>query len=285
MNANDGIKVNRKSKDRLFCVIFGSAENKPYLLSLYNAVNGTDYTNVDDIVITTLEDVIYIKMKNDISFILDSELGLYEHQSTYNPNMPLRGFLYFADLYRQWLSSIGTDLYSSTLVKIPTPKYLVFYNGNRNCKDRTELKLSTAFEKPDTSGQYEWTATMLNINEGHNQELMEKCIALRQYSAYVAKVKTYAKQMPIEQAVNQAVNEAIAENYLDGFFKKHREGVVNVSLTEFNEEEFVRNRREEGHRQGVIDTLVSLVKEGMISLAQAAKKANMSEEDFKRKFL
>lgn len=285
MNANDGISVNSKYKDRLFRFIFGAEENKKYLLSLYNAVNGTDYTNVEDIEITTLEDVIYIKMKNDISFIFDSELTLYEHQSTYNPNMPLRGLMYFSDLYRQWLSRKKTDLYGSTLVKIPTPNYIVFYNGTRKCHDKEIIRLSDAFEKEDTSGHYEWTATMLNINEGHNKELMEKCLSLQQYASYVGKVKKYSKQMPIEQAVAKAVAEAINENYLDGFFKKHREGVVNMSLTEFNEEEFVANRRAEGEAIGMIKAYASLVKDGILSLAEAAKRANMSEEDFKKNLL
>lgn len=286
MNANDGISVNSKYKDRLFRFIYGAKENKKHLLSLYNAVNNTAYTNVEDIEITTLDDVIYIKMKNDISFIFDSEMSLYEHQSTYNPNMPLRGMMYFSDLYRQWLSGQKKDLYGSTLVKIPTPKYIVFYNGDQTCRDKEIIRLSSAFEKEDTSGQYEWTATMLNINEGHNRELMERCISLQQYSAYVAKVKKYSKELPIEQAVSKAVDEAIQENYLDGFFKKHREGVVNVSLTEFNEEEFVANRRAEGriegHKQGTVDTLIALVKDGLLPLAEAAKRADMSEEEFEK---
>lgn len=91
MNANDGIAANREYKDRLFTFIFGKEENRPYLLQLYNALNGTSYTDPSELEITTLQDVIYIRQKNDISFLLDSELSLYEQQSSYNPNMPLRG--------------------------------------------------------------------------------------------------------------------------------------------------------------------------------------------------
>ena len=250
MNANDGVSVNVKYKDRLFRFIFGAKENKKYLLSLYNALNDSDYTDESALEITTLDDVIYIKMKNDVSFLFDSELNLYEHQSTYNPNMPLRGMMYFADLYRQYLSVRGRDLYGRTLERIPTPKYCVFYNGDKAVPDRSVLKLSDAFEKEDSTGMYEWSAIMLNINAGHNRELMEKCEALWHYAMYVSKVKTYSETMPIDQAVSRAVEEAIAEGYLDGFFKKHREGVVNVSLTEFNEAEFIENRRAEGREEG-----------------------------------
>lgn len=267
MNANDGVYVNTKYKDRLFRFIFGAEENKKYLLSLYNAVNQSDYADVDAIEITTLEDVIYIKMKNDVSFLFDSELNLYEHQSTYNPNMPLRGLMYFADLYRQYLSVRNRDLYGKTLEKIPTPKYYVFYNGDTEMPDQKILKLSDAFEQEDQTGMYEWSAVMLNINAGHNQELMDKCKALHEYALYVAKVKAYSKTMPIADAVDKAVEEAIAEGYLDGFFKKHREGVVNVSLTEFNEAEFIENRRAEGREEGRAEAfeevMISMIRDGL----------------------
>lgn len=172
LNSNDDVKINKKYKDRLFRFIFGAPENKEYLLSLYNAMNDSHYLNADDIEITTLEDIIYIKMKNDVSFLIDSVMNLYEHQSTLNPNMPLRGFLYFADLFRQYLSTQSTkfqrDLHSMTQIPIPVPEYIVFYNGDRECDDYLEMKLSDAFEFPRADGKYEWTAKIYNINAGHN---------------------------------------------------------------------------------------------------------------------
>lgn len=179
MNANDGIAANREYKDRLFTFIFGKEENRPYLLQLYNALNGTSYTDPSELEITTLQDVIYIRQKNDISFLLDSELSLYEQQSSYNPNMPLRGLMYFSALYRQFLSRQGTDLYSSSLVKIPSPRYVVFYNGLRELPDVSKLRLSDAFEIPNESGEFEWTATVYNVNAGaefrHYGELRSAC--------------------------------------------------------------------------------------------------------------
>lgn len=263
MQANEGIKVNREYKDRLFRMIFGAEENKHYLLSLYNAINHTSYTREEDIEITTLEDVIYIKMKNDVSFLLDSQLSLYEHQSSYNPNMPLRGMMYFSHLYLQILSKQKRDIYSNTLVKIPTPRYIVFYNGDEKEEDYIELKLSDAFEKEDKTGRFEWTASMLNINFGKNQELLGKCKALYEYASYVEKVKKYKKKMSLREAVDRAVNEAIEENYLDGFFRTHKEGVIDVSLTEYNEAEFIENRREEGRKEGEKEGLAKGKKEGL----------------------
>ena len=130
------VTINRENKSLLFCFIFGSEENKKYLLSLYNAVNNTNYTNIEDIEINSLSDIIYIRMKNDVSFILDSILSLYEHQSTFNPNMPLRGMMYFSTLYSQFLSENQKNIYGKSLVKIPTPRYIVFYNDNDNSNEQ-----------------------------------------------------------------------------------------------------------------------------------------------------
>ena len=132
-----------------------------------NAVSGTDYTDVDAIEITTLSDAIYIKMKNDISFLIDSEMNLFEHQSTFNPNMPLRGMEYFAELYGNYVRENSLDIYAGSLQKIPTPRYYVFYNGTEKQPDVVKLKLSDAFQIPDDSGEFEWTATMININYGN----------------------------------------------------------------------------------------------------------------------
>ena len=276
-----------KYKDRLFRYIFG--ENKEWLLSLYNAVNGTQYQNPKDIKITTLEDVIYIKMKNDISLLLDSELSLYEHQSTFNPNMPLRGLHYFSALYKAYLLEIGKDLYGKKLIKIPEPKYVVFYNGEDQVQDIVKLRLSDAFEKKSKDHDFEWTATMYNINLGHNREMMEKCFALRDYAKYVDNVKTKVKNgVNFNEAVKKAVEEAINENLLDGFFKKHEKGVLDVTLTEFNEAEFVANRLAEGRAEGLaegraegrLDALFELVKDGVLQLTEAVNRSSLTKEAF-----
>ena len=169
--------------------------------------------------------------------------------------MPLRGMMYFSTLYAQFLSEHNKNIYSKTLVKIPTPRYIVFYNGDDSYPDKLELKLSDAFERPDHSGHFEWTATMLNINKGHNEEIMNKCQALLQYSEFIAKIKEYKKNMSIEDAIDKAVNYAISNNYLDGFFKKHKEGIMLSCLTEFNEEVF----RKGVHEEGFVDAIVKFV--------------------------
>ena len=253
------VTVNREHKSTLFCYIFGAKENRHYLLSLYNAINNTTYTNIEDIEINTIEDFIYIRMKNDVSFIFDTDMNLYEHQSTYNPNMPLRGLMYFSTLYSQFLSEKNKNIYGKSLVKIPTPRYIVFYNGDDSYPDKLELKLSDSFERPDTSGSFEWTATMLNINKGHNQNIMNKCQALFQYSDFIAKVKDFKKTLSIKDAIDKAVNYAITNNYLNGFFKKHKEGIMHSCLSEFNEEAFRKGIHDEGFDEGFDNAIARFI--------------------------
>ena len=116
--------INEKHKDRLFRAIFGGSQPE-YTLSLYNAINGTDYDDPGKLEIYTIEDTVYMGMKNDLSFIIDDEIYLFEHQSTYNPNMPLRGLFYLAKQYEKYVADQGLDPYSTAIVCLPTPKYVV----------------------------------------------------------------------------------------------------------------------------------------------------------------
>lgn len=145
---------NRKVKDRLFCYIFG--HDKKALLQLYNALNNTDYDNEDELQIVTLDNVVYMSMKNDLAFILSGALNLYEHQSTLCPNLPLRFLLYIAAEYETLTDLLGANIYGSQLVKLPAPRCIVFYNGNDAMPDEKVLTLSDAFadeqgNKPESS--------------------------------------------------------------------------------------------------------------------------------------
>ncbi|MBQ0163154.1 MAG: hypothetical protein KBS84_08370 [Treponema sp.] len=183
-------------RDRLFKAIFGrdTEQSKKWRLELYNALNGSHYTDPDALKLNTIENIIYITMKNDVSFLIDSQMNLYEQQSTYNPNMPLRGLMYFSQLYQMYISQNEKDVHSSKIVKIPNPKFIVFYNGVKDFPDRIKLKLSDAFEKEDKSGDFEWTAEMININPGHNETLQKICKPLYNYTSYVSRISDNKKK-------------------------------------------------------------------------------------------
>ena len=177
-------KVNRNYKDTVFRMLFQDREN---LLSLYNAVNGTAYEDVDGLVITTLQDAVYMNYKNDVSFVFDFTLSIYEHQSTVNQNMPLRDLIYVSKVLQGQMKD--QDIYSSRQIKLPTPKFVVFYNGTDEQPEKQILRLSDAYEKQLEEVELELTVTVYNINYGHNQKLLEACQTLKEYAQYVAAVR------------------------------------------------------------------------------------------------
>lgn len=266
--------VRRNYKDTLFRMIF---REKEQLLSLYNAVNGTQYTNAEELEIVTLENAIYMNMKNDLAFILDVSLNLYEHQSTFSPNMPLRNLFYVSRELQKHVNS--DELYRSALVKIPTPRFLVFYNGRKEQPEKRILKLSDSYESPEEEPQLELVVTMLNINSGKNAELMERCQPLKEYALYVEKVRTYSKQMELAEAVERAVTESIQEGILSEFLLQYRKEAIEMSIFEYNEEEALKYIREDEFQMGKEEG----IEQGELSKTRTVirnmLKRGMSEED------
>ena len=242
-------RINRRHKDRLFCTIFGKEKYKKYALSLYNAINKSTYTNEDDLEIVTLDDAIYIKMKNDVAYLFSGNLALYEHQSSVNPNLPLRGLMYFGDLYNKYIALGNYNIYGSKLIKIPTPQYVVFYNGTDPLPDKSFLKLSNAFINPRSDGQFEWTATVYNINFGCNEDLLNSCAPLLGYSKLIARYREYCEYMAPEKAMKKAVDECIDEGILTDVLKEQRASVMLEALTTYNKKVYEEDLREEGREE------------------------------------
>ncbi len=281
--------VNRNYKDTVFRMLFSDRKN---LLSLYNAVNQKHYTDPEDLEIVTLENAIYMGMKNDLAFIIDTNLYLYEHQSTYNPNMPLRDLFYISNEYQKLLDK--KSLYSSSLQKIPAPNFIELYNGTDTLSDFSEHRLSSAFENLSGEPKLELIVTVLNINEGHNALLMEHCQTLKEYSQYVAKVRKYAAGMPLDQAVKYAVDEYIKENILADFLRKNRAEVISMSIFEYDKEEEEKKLRKaeyeagveagekSGIQKGVLNTTRHLLKLNKLSLEEIASVSGLSVEEIKK---
>ena len=242
-----------KIRDRLFIAIFGKNDDrsKRWRLDLYNALNGTSYTDPDALKLNTIENVIFVTMYNDVSFLVDSQMTLYEQQSRPNANMPLRGLFYFSQLYQRFISDNKLDLHRSSLIKIPNPRFVVFYNGKPDRAERYELRLSSAFELKDDSGKFEWTADVININTNKNESLVKKCKPLYDYVRLVGRISdNQGKKMEIGQAVREAVEWACDQDLLDGFVREQKENIIGMCLTEFNEEIAIRNWRQDGIEMG-----------------------------------
>lgn len=283
-------RANRRYKDELFRFIF---HDKRDLLSLYNAVNGTDYKNPDDLEINTLENVIYLKMKNDLSFLVGASMNLYEHQSTWNPNMPLRGLLYFAELYERYINAKGYRLSGNTRIPLPFPNYIVFYNGLEKEAEQMELRLSEAFEagKEGAEPALECRALILNINSGHNRELMEKCRRLQEYAEFISEIrKNLQRGMVLEKALGQAIEYSLEHGILTDILRRSQAEVRRMLLEEYDEKaerEYLRKEAiEEGRREGLIlgsfETLGGLMDKGILSLEQAEEQLGDRKEAFIR---
>ena len=268
----DVLNANRMYKSRIFAMLFSDRNE---LLKLYNAINGTSYDDPDLLQVNTLENAVYMSMQNDVSFIIDMRLNLYEHQSTYSPNLPVRYLLYVADVYSDYTKDM--NLYGTKAVKLPTPRFVIFYNGQAEQPDRKEVKLSELFSIPDADPSLELKAVMLNINKGHNRKLMETCRTLQDYAEYTFRVREYAAEMPLDLAVEQAITECISEGILADFLRKNRAEAKKVSIYEYDEERHMRQTREEGMEegyangfsqgieQGITQTVINLLKSGLLT--------------------
>ena len=254
--SNRQLRANVKYKDTIFRMLYKEKKN---LLSLYNAVNGKNYTNPDDLQVVTLDNAIYLGMKNDLAFILDMNLYLYEHQSTYNPNIPLRNLFYIADEYQKLV--VHKSLYSTSLQKIPTPRFVVFYNGTQKVDDLTIFRLSSAYEHPSPDPDLELRVTMFNVNEGHNKELMDHCHTLKEYAQYVTKIRKYTSipELSLEDSVKRAVNECIEEGILSEFLLKNKAEVIKMSIYEYDKEFEEKKLRKAEFEYGQHELLKSLI--------------------------
>ncbi len=244
-NEEKNTNVRRDYKARLFEMIFREKEE---LLGLYNAVNGTNYSDPDKLEINTLENAIYLSMHNDVSFIIDSRLSLYEHQSTYSPNLPLRYLFYVSDLYSKMTKDC--NLYGSRRIILPSPRFLIFYNGKEERPEREVLELAEAFETQEEDPWLNLKAVLLNINSGYNNDIVNACKTLSDYVTYTSRVREYAELVDIEEAVERAITECIAEGILADFLTRYRNEAKKMSIYEYDEERQRIWDREEGKELG-----------------------------------
>lgn len=244
--------VNREHKDRLFSFLFGSEANKKWTLSLYNAVNGTSFAEPEDIRFTTIENAVYMGMKNDVSFILFYVMNIYEQQSSYNPNMPVRQLMYAGKLYDKYIQVNNLNIYGKNIVKLPFPKLVTFYNGTEGQEDRF-LSLSDAFtcDQESMEPDIEVKVRMININYGKNTELMDNCKPLAEYAWFVEQIRENRMAgEEIEAAVDKAMDDMPQDYVIRTFLLGNRAEVKDMCITEYNEAETMKMFREEGREEG-----------------------------------
>lgn len=296
--------VNREHKSRLFAFIFGREENRKWILELYNAVNGSNHRNADDIRITTIEDVIYMGMKNDVSLLLCDVMSIYEQQSTFNPNMPIRQMMYAGRLYDKYIQENGLNIYGAKQVLLPIPKLVTFYNGREDREDESVLRLRDAFEGNERASEadIDVRVRMVNINYGRDKKLLESCEPLKEYAWLVSRIREYNEKMDTEDAVDRAIDEMPDGFVIKGFLLANRAEVKNMCLTEYDEEKVMqmfkeewreegreegekegrKKGRKEGKKEGRRDAVLELVRDGDITSGRAAEKLGKSVDEIEQ---
>ena len=244
---------NREYKSDVFSMLM---ENKSYALEVYNALNHSDYKNPEEVEIIRLERGISLSIRNDASFLIDMNMSFYEHQSTYNPNMPLRSAIYYVNTLEDWLRKKNLDLFSRKRIQVPTPHFVVFYNGTEKRPEYEEMKLSEAFcHKTDEPG-IEVRCRVYNINPDNNRPLKERSAVLEGYTYFVEKVRTYQKEdMGLEKAVDRAIEDCIENHVLEDFFRDRKDEVKKMTHLDYTwekREQMIRKEEfEEGMEQGM----------------------------------
>ena len=260
---------NKEYKDRLFNFMFGREENKEWTLSLYNAVNGSSYTNPDDIQINTIREILYLGMRNDVSFLISGDLNLYEQQSTYNPNMPVRLLQYAGHLFERYMTENKLNKYGSTLLELPVPRLVVFYNGRQEQPEEQILRLSDSFPK-DAVSDIEVNVRMINVNRGQNTRTLEECRPLYEYSWIIQKIRDNKnEEKDIEEAIDKVISELPNDFIVKSFLEAHRSEVKGMLATEYKEEEVRELFVKEGEEKNIKKTIEKLKNKMHMTIDQA----------------
>jgi hypothetical protein len=280
------MNANQKYKASVFSTLFG---DPAVLRELYPAISNEPVSPDEPININTLDDILFMDQINDLSFTIGDRLVvLIEHQSTINPNMALRLLLYVAAIYKKIINS--DTMYSSRRVKIPRPEFFVLYNGEDPHPDKRLYRLSDSFRDADTPPQLELEVTVYNVNEGRGAGLLDKCETLKEYAAFVAEVRRFAKtERDINRAMKAAVERCAASGILVNFLKKHGTEVINMLATGWDWDRakivWQREAREdgliEGEKKGMQQSIVKMLKFGL-SPADIAKALEIPEADVTR---
>ena len=283
------MNINRNYKDSIFVKLFS---DKKEIIKLYNAIKGTKYSvNKTDIDIITLENVLYMERNNDLCFTIDDKfVVLIEHQSSINDNMPLRFLLYIAREYEKLLDT--DNIYKRKLIKVPTPEFIVLYNGESNYPENKKLYLSDAF-KVKENAKLELVVEVININYDKNTNIINKCKKLKEYSYFIHLVREYIKKYKdkvkkeelIKISIEKAIKDCIEQNILKEFLKLNSSEVVNMLYTEFDIEKAQEIWTKEAFEDGLEQGIEKGIECGMIKQIKALKEFNISKDKIINKII
>ena len=261
---------NRKYKDSVFVDLFSEDEKaKENFLSLYNALHNTKLTAIELLKNIRLDQVLYMTFYNDVSYLVDNKIiVLAEHQSTINPNMPLRCLEYISRLYETLFES--KEKYSRKLLKIPSPEFYVFYNGEEDYPCDKTLKLSEAFIEKAAEPNLELTVKVININRQNRHPVLENCKTIQEYSIFVETVRKW-KEIDPQNGFEKAVEECIENNILREYLKRKSKEVVNMPLAEYDYATDIAVQRAEEREIAFAEGIEQGIEQGFSNGSRQAK--------------
>ncbi len=274
-------KGNREYKSDVFSMLM---QDKNNALEVFNVLNHSDYDNPDDLKIITTSHGIFVSIRNDASLLIDNHVSYYEHQSTYCPNMPLRCLIYYMNDIGEYIDFDENNLHGNKQISLPTLHFVILYNGLNNRPEKEIFKLSDSFYHKTDNPELEVVCTSYNINPSFNEEIKENAKVLFGYTVFVEKVREYTKKtIEIKAAVKRAIDECIEEDILKEFFLDRREEIEDMMELDYSFEKQLyfaeKEGREVGIEEGKKETLLSLMKDGIITSAVAAQKLGVNEEE------
>ena len=270
MNNEHPTTENRKHKDSLFVDYFSKDRDwKQHFLSLYNALHGTDLqvetTRLERV---NLEQVLYMDYYNDIAVMVNDQfIMMIEHQTTINPNMPLRLLEYVSRIYGNMIDS--KSKFSTQLIPLAKPEFIVFYTGKENIPPETHLHLSDAFKLnhiQNSELSLELVVKVCRINGKEPNQIVSQCSDLEQYVQFlklIAEAKADGQVKPLTRAIREAVRHNVLKDYLE---RKGGE-VLSILMTEYDYATDIAVKQEEayaiGRNEGILVGLERGIERGI----------------------
>ena len=234
---------------------------KENFLSLYNVLHGTELKDTKQLKNVRLDQVLYMSFYNDVSYLVENKIiVLAEHQSTINPNMPLRCLEYVSRLYETLFES--KEKYSRKLLSISTPEFYVFYNGTEEYPETTVLKLSDAFVEKAGEVNLELTVKVININQHNKHPLLANCQTMKEYSIFVETVRKW-KAIDQINGFEKSIEECIASNILEEYLKRKTKEVLNMLLAEYDYETDIAVQRAEEREIAFAEGIAQGISQGI----------------------
>ena len=244
---------NRKHKDSLFVDYFSKDRDwKQHFLSLYNALHGTNLQVSDtQLERVNLEQVLYKSYYNDIAVLVDGQFILMiEHQSTINPNMPLRLLEYVARIYGNIVDSKAK--FSRHLVPLAKPEFIVFYTGDQELPPESYLYLSDAFPNQTQNADLtlELKVKVCTSRSESPSPVVRSCTDLEQYVQFLELMEE-ARAAGHKHPLKWAIQEAVRRNILRDYLERKGGEVLSILMTEYDYATDMAVLKEESYEDGL----------------------------------